>query len=129
MYKNKENYAIREIKLNREALNGNKKNQKENINITNNQARNNIKIQQIPRNNENINYKKIKNIEEQKYYDFHAHFKYNELVDALNKLKSNKNISISSANNNNITYINNITKKDSLNYNNPKIIFNNNETC
>ena len=128
MYKNKENYAIREIKLNREALNGNKKNKKENINITNNQARNNIKIQQIPRNNENINYKKIKNIEEQKYYDFHAHFKYNELVDALNKLKSNKNISISSANNNNITYINNITKKDSLNYNNPKIIFNNNET-
>ena len=138
MIKNKENNAIKEIKLIRDGLNGTRRNQikDNNINISNNQVRNKVIIQQQKkRNNEtknynNININKMKKSDEEKYYDFQAHFKYNELVDALNKLKTNKkesnsNTKTNNTNTNNIininrTYINNKDNYQKI------ILFNNN---
>ena len=53
--------------------------------------------------------------EEPKYFDFNAHFKYNELVEALNKLKSSKNESTSNTSNANINNNNNIISKENSN--------------
>ena len=96
MNKLKENTIIKSIKLiNKENLEIKKLKVNENNNINNEQTKNNnFKIQQIKNNIEDNN-KKIKKKEEQKYFEFHAHFKYNELVDALNKLKYSKNESTS----------------------------------
>ncbi len=117
--KSKENSTIKSIKLiSKDNLNDLKKNKNKENNNTNNIAKsNNIKIQQI-KNNE-IPYKgKIKLKEEPKYFDFHAHFKYNELVEALNKLKSSKNESTSNTSNANINNNNNINSKENSNYEN-----------
>ncbi len=119
MNKNKENTTIKSIKLiSKENLNELKRSKiKENANINNINKNNNIKIQQIK--NTEIPYKgKIKTKEEPKYFDFHAHFKYNELVEALNKLKSSKNESTSNTSNANINNNNNINSKENSNYDN-----------
>ena len=130
MNKTKENTIIKSIKLiNKDNIKPKITKINENINQTHNNNNinqiktNNFKIQQI-KNNEIANIKKGKKKEEQKYFEFHAHFKYNELVDALNKLKSNKNESTSNTSNANINN-NNINEINDFNYNNQKIIFNN----
>ena len=130
MNKTKENTIIKSIKLvNKDNIKPKNPKINENINQTHNNNNinqiktNNFKIQQI-KNNEIANIKKGKKKEEQKYFEFHAHFKYNELVDALNKLKSNKNESTSNTSNANINN-NNINEINDFNYNNQKIIFNN----
>lgn len=111
MNKTRENTAIKAIKIvSKEALNDIKKSKiKENINstITHNQNKiKDLKIQEI-KHKEILNKNKSKNDDDQKYFDFNAHFKYNELVDALNKLKSNKNESTSNTSNANINLNNN----------------------
>ena len=114
MNKTKENTSIKAIKLvSKETLNDIKKiKMKEsfNSNITQNQIHPNkirdLKIKE--RKYKEMSYKnKSKNEEEQKYFDFNAHFKYSELVDALNKLKSNKNESTSNTSNANLNINNN----------------------
>ena len=126
MNKLKENTTIKTIKLiNKENLETKKQKINENNNLISEQIKNNnFKIQQI-KNNEIDNNRKIKKKEEQKYFEFHAHFKYNELVDALNKLKSSKNESTSNTSNANINNNNKINDKNDLNSNNQKIILNN----
>ena len=120
--KNKENIAIKSIKLiNKDNLNDFKKNKiKENThsNLDNADKNNNLKIQQI-KNNEVLYKRKHKPKEEPKYFDFNAHFKYNELVEALNKLKTNKNESTSNTSNANINNNNNnIISKENSNHEN-----------
>ena len=98
-----------------------------NSNITHNQIQQN-KIRDLKlkeRKYNEMSYKnKSKNEEEQKYFDFNAHFKYSELVDALNKLKSNKNESTSNTSNANLNINNNTSnaneKKNILKINNTK---------
>ena len=127
MKKIKENITIKPFRL------INKDNQEnkiykinENINNNNeqNKLNNNNKIQQIKNNEKTNNNKKIKKKEEQKYFEFHAHFKYSELVDALNKLKSSRNESTSNTSNANINN-NTINDKNDINYVPQKVIFNN----
>ena len=131
MNKTKENTSIKTIKLvSKETLNDIKKiKMKEsfNSNITHNQIQQNkirdLKIKE--RKYKEMSYKnKSKNEEEQKYFDFNAHFKYSELVDALNKLKSNKNESTSNTSNANLNINNNTSnaneKKNILKINNTK---------
>ena len=131
MNKTKENTSIKAIKLvSKETLNDIKKiKMKEsfNSNITQNQIHPNkirdLKIKE--RKYKEMSYKnKSKNEEEQKYFDFNAHFKYSELVDALNKLKSNKNESTSNTSNANLNINNNTSnaneKKNILKINNTK---------
>jgi hypothetical protein len=124
MNKIKENSTIKSITLiNKETKELPKNKNQENINNIQTKT-NNIKIQNITKNNEiNNNNKKVKKKDEQKYFEFHAHFKYNELVEALNKLKSNKNESTSNTSNANIN--NNINDKNDSKYNNQKLILNN----
>ena len=128
MNKLKENTTIKSITLiNKENFDKKKNKINDNSNINTEQTKsNNFKIQQI-KNNENIANKKPKKKEEQKYFEFHAHFKYNELVDALNKLKSTKNESTSNTSNANININsnNNIRDKNDTNYNDQRIILNN----
>ena len=128
MNKLKENTTIKSITLiNKENFDKKKNKINGNSNINTEQTKsNNFKIQQI-KNNENIANKKPKKKEEQKYFEFHAHFKYNELVDALNKLKSTKNESTSNTSNANININsnNNIRDKNDTNYNDQRIILNN----
>jgi hypothetical protein len=128
MNKLKENTTIKSITLiNKENFDKKKNKINDNLNINTEQTKsNNFKIQQI-KNNENIANKKPKKKEEQKYFEFHAHFKYNELVDALNKLKSTKNESTSNTSNANININsnNNIRDKNDTNYNDQRIILNN----
>ena len=128
MNKLKENTTIKSITLiNKENFDKKKNKINDNSNINTEQTKsNNFKIQQI-KNNENIANKKTKKKEEQKYFEFHAHFKYNELVDALNKLKSTKNESTSNTSNANININsnNNIRDKNDTNYNDQRIILNN----
>ena len=128
MNKLKENTKIKSITLINKENRDMKKNKityNSNINIKQINS-NNFKIQQM-KNNEMIINKKTKKKEEQKYFEFHAHFKYNELVDALNKLKSTKNESTSNTSNANINNNNNnnIKDKDDSNCNNQKVILNN----
>ena len=126
MNKLKDNTTIKSITLiNKENFNMKKTKINDNSNINDEQINsNNFKIQQM-KNNELIINKKAKKKEEQKYFEFHAHFKYNELVDALNKLKSRKNESTSNTSNANINNNNNIKDiNDSIFYN-QKIILNN----
>ena len=128
MNKLKENTTIKSITLiNKENFDKKKNKINGNSNINTEQTKsNNFKFQQI-KNNENIANKKPKKKEEQKYFEFHAHFKYNELVDALNKLKSTKNESTSNTSNANININsnNNIRDKNDTNYNDQRIILNN----
>ena len=128
MNKLKENTTIKSITLiNKENFDKKKNKINDNSNINTEQTKsNNFKFQQI-KNNENIANKKPKKKEEQKYFEFHAHFKYNELVDALNKLKSTKNESTSNTSNANININsnNNIRDKNDTNYNDQRIILNN----
>jgi hypothetical protein len=125
MNKLKENTKIKSITLiNKENLDMKKKKISDNSNIyIDHTNSNNFKIQQV-KNNAMIINEKIKKKEEQKYYEFHAHFKYNELVDALNKLQSTKNESTSNTSNANINN-NNIKDKDDSNCNNQKLIWKN----
>ena len=126
MNKFKENITIKSIKLiNKENFESKRYKINENINNNNEHNKlNNNKIQQIKNNEKNSNNKKIKKKEEQKYFEFHAHFKYSELVDALNKLKSNRNESTSNTSNANINN-NTINDKNEINYARQKVIFNN----
>ena len=98
-----------------------------NSNITHNQIHQNkirdLKIKE--RKYKEMPYKnKSRNEEDQKYFDFNAHFKYSELVDALNKLKTNKNERTSNTSNANMNINNNANntndKKNALKINNVK---------
>ena len=127
MNKFKENTIIKSTRLiNKENQDTKKYKINENINNNNNEQNklNNNKIQQIKNNEKINNNKKIKKKEEQKYFEFHAHFKYSELVDALNKLKTSRNESTSNTSNANINN-NTINDKNDINYVGQKVIFNN----
>lgn len=56
--------------------------------------------------------------EDRKYFEFNAHFKYQELVDALNSLQSKKNESTSNTSNANINNKNPIKSNTKNNHNN-----------
>ena len=106
----------------------------ENKNIQNNYNEND-KNNNLLNKKENINNKESKfneenddddDEEDKKYFEFNAHFKYQELVEALNALQSKKNESTSNTSNANIN--NNINNKNS-NKNSNQANKNNNNNC
>ena len=111
---------------------------KERVNSNNKSTKNNEIKKGRNDNDKNHNYEeKLNNFEEddddeedRKYFEFNAHFKYQELVEALNALKSKKNESTSNTSNANIN--NNINNKNSIkesNTHNTNSKNNNNNNC
>ena len=94
---------ISKIKSNEKQNQDKTKSHLNNLNLKENNKNNEEQVKNFEENNDEEN-------DEKKYFEFNAHFKYQELVDALNVLISKKNESTSNTSNANIN--NNINNKN-----------------
>ena len=94
---------ISKIKSNEKQNQDKTKSHLNNLNLKENNKNNEEQVKNLEENNDEEN-------DEKKYFEFNAHFKYQELVDALNVLISKKNESTSNTSNANIN--NNINNKN-----------------